>query len=71
MMDTANAPIFTTPNGNLIPKGPDTRFSGNVFALTSANRREQIEIGPGSLVPTWCGDNMDDGMAVDGLIRRE
>ena len=71
VMEIANEPIFTTPNGNLIPKGPDTRFSGNVFALTTRNRREQIEIGPRSLVPTWHGDNMDDGMAVDGLIRRE
>jgi len=71
VMEIANEPIFTTPNGNLIPKGPDTRFSGKVFALTTRNRREQIEIGPRSLVPTWHGDNMDDGMAVDGLIRRE
>ena len=71
VMEIANEPIFTTPNGNLIPKGPDTRFSGKVFALTTRNRREQIEIGPRSLVPKWHGDNMDDGMAVDGLIRRE
>jgi hypothetical protein len=70
-MEAASEPVFTTPNGNLIPKGPDTRFSGNVFALTMRNRREQIEIGPRSLVPLWHGDNMDDGMAVDGLIRRE
>jgi len=42
-----------------------------VFARTMRNRREQIEIGPRSLVPLWHGDNMDDGMAVDGLIRRE
>ncbi len=71
VMDESCRPVFTAPNGKLIPSGPDTRFRGNVFALTTANQREQIEIDPGTLVPLWRGDVMDDGMAVDGLIRRE
>jgi hypothetical protein len=71
VMDESCKPVFTAPNGKLIPSGPDTRFRGNVFALTTANQREQIEIDPGTLVPLWRGDVMDDGMAVDGLIRRE
>ncbi|MDA0822610.1 MAG: glutathione S-transferase N-terminal domain-containing protein [Proteobacteria bacterium] len=62
---------FTTPKGERIPDGPDTRFRGNVFALTTANRRERIEIGPRTLVPRWSGERMDDAMAVDGLICRE
>jgi hypothetical protein len=33
--------------------------------------RTMFTIGPRSLVPLWHGDNMDDGMSVDGLIRRE
>ena len=70
-MDELYKPVFTAPNGKLIPSGPDTRFRGNVFALTTANQREQIEIDSGTLVPLWRGDVMDDGMAVDGLMRRE
>ncbi|CAA0099910.1 Uncharacterised protein [Halioglobus japonicus] len=67
----SNEPVFTTPDGRLIPSGPDRRFSGNVFALSTANKRQQINIDAGTLVPLWYGENMDDGMAVDGLIRRE
>jgi hypothetical protein len=71
VMDTANEPIFTGQNGKLIPTGSDTRFCGNVFTLTTANRREHIRIGADTVVPRWYGDNMDDAMAVEGLIRRE
>jgi hypothetical protein len=70
-LNTAGEPIFTTPNGNLIPRGPDTRFSGNAFTLTADNQYGEIEIDSSTLVPYWCGEKMDDGMAVDGLIRRE
>ena len=70
-LDDAGEPVFTTPKGERIPEGPDTRFRGNVFALITANRRERIEIGPGTLVPMWAGERMDDGMAVDGLVWRE
>lgn len=70
-LDSACEPLFTAPSGKLIPSGPDTRSRGNVFALVTANRRAQIGIGPKTLVPQWYGDDMDDGMAVDGLIRRE
>ncbi len=70
-MDTANEPIFTGPNGKVIANGPDTRFRGNVFTLATANRREHIQIGADTVVPRWYGDNMDDAMAVEGLIRRE
>ncbi|CAA0126184.1 Uncharacterised protein [Halioglobus japonicus] len=67
----SNEPVFTAPNGKLIPQGPDTRFSGNVFALATASQQEQINIDATTLVPLWYGDKMDDGMAVDGLLRRE
>lgn len=70
-LGVSGAAVFTMPNGKLIPYGPDTRFRGNVFALTTENQREQVEIGAGTLVPLWHGDDMDDGMAVEGLIRRE
>lgn len=70
-MNVAGEPLFTTPDGKLIPRGPETRFRGNVFALTTGNRRERLEIGPRTLVPYWCGEKMDDGIAVEGLLRRE
>ena len=70
-LDSTFEPVFTAPNGKLIPSGPDTRSRGNVFALVTANRRAQIGIGPKTLVPQWFGDDMDDGMAVEGLLRRE
>ena len=70
-LDVSGEPVFTSPQGGVIPSGPETRFSGNVFALTTANRRERVRIGPRTLVPQWCGDKMDDEMAVDGLLRRE
>jgi len=70
-MPVGGEPVFTAPNGRLIPGGPDTRFRGNVFALTTGNRRERVEIGARTGVPYWCGERMDDGMAVEGLVRRE
>ena len=70
-MPVGGEPVFSAPNGRPIPSGPDMRFRGNVFALTTGNQREKIEIGPGTIVPQWHGDRMDDAMAVEGLIRRE
>ncbi|MBK6508831.1 MAG: DUF222 domain-containing protein [Haliea sp.] len=70
-MPVGGEPVFSAPNGRPIPSGPDMRFRGNVFALTTGNQREKIEIGPGTVVPQWHGDRMDDAMAVEGLIRRE
>ena len=70
-LGAAGEPVFTAPNGKLIPSGPEKRFRGNVFALTMGNRRERVEIGARTGVPYWCGETMDDGMAVEGLIGRE
>lgn len=68
-LDAGGEPVFYAPNGRPISRGPDTRFRGNVFALVTGNRRERI--GPRTGVPYWHGDRMDDGMAVEGLVRRE
>ncbi len=70
-LDEAGEAVFTTPDGKSIPQGPDTRFRGNVLALTTLNQRNRIAIGPGTGVPEWHGDRMDDGMAVEGLLKRE
>jgi hypothetical protein len=70
-MPVGGEPEFTAPNGKLIPCGPETRFRGNVFALTTGNRLERIEIEARTGVPYWCGERMDDAMAVEALLRRE
>lgn len=71
VLDAAKEPVFSAPNGRTIATAPDTRFRGNVFALTTGNGRERVEIGARTGVPYWCGERMDDGMAVEGLLRRE
>jgi hypothetical protein len=71
VLDAAKQPVFNAPNGRQIATGSDTRFRGNVFAVTTGNQRERVEIGPRTGVPYWCGERMDDGMAVEGLLRRE
>ena len=57
-MPAGGEPVFTAPNGRLIPRGPDTRFRGNVFTLTTGNQRERVEIGARTGVPYWCGERM-------------
>lgn len=70
-MDTAGVPVFAMPDGTIIPPGPDTRFRGNVFALTARNRRDGLAINPQTPIPEWYGEAMDDAMAVEGLLQRE
>jgi len=55
----------------IIPSGPDTRFRGTVFALTTHNHLNGLEIGPQTPIPNWLGEQMDDSMAVEGLLQRE
>lgn len=69
--DANGKPIFTTPDGTRVPECPETRFRGNVFAITAANRCAGIDIIPDTAVPLWNGEAMDDAMATDGLIQRE
>ena len=70
-MDSGSEPIFTDQAGETIPTGPDTRFRGNVFALTTRNRRAGLRIDPQTPIPAWDGEPMDDSMAVEGLLQRE
>ena len=62
---------FTLPDGTIIPSGPDTRFSGNVVALTSRNEEQGLNITSDTLVAKWYGEKMDHQMAVLGLLQRE
>ena len=62
---------FTLPNGIIIPPGPDTRFSGNVVAQQVKNRELGLDITADTLVPNWCGEKMDNDLAVLGLLQLE
>ena len=62
---------FTLPDGKIIPPGPDTRFRGNVVALRYRNKEIGLNITPETLIPKWCGEKMDNQMAVSGLLQRE
>jgi len=62
---------FWDPAGALVSPGPDTRFCGNVAALTSLNSRSAPGINAATLPPQWQGERMDLGMAVEALLRRQ
>ena len=62
---------FTLPDGTIIPPGPDTRFRGNAVAQQVKNRELGLDITADTLVPNWCGEKMDNDLAVLGLIQTE
>jgi hypothetical protein len=62
---------FTLPDGNTLPDTADGRFRGNVRAIRTANRRNGLKITPMTAVPRWCGEKMDDSLAVLALVQRE
>ncbi|MCH8056388.1 MAG: DUF222 domain-containing protein [Proteobacteria bacterium] len=68
---TDGAINFTLPDGTIIPPGPDTRFSGNIVALTMRNEEKGLNITSNTIVTKWCGEKMDNQMAVLGLLQRE
>lgn len=67
-MRAAGTPKFADPTGRILPPAPETRFSGNVFALRQHNQRNGLKIDPETTVPHWEGEKMDNGMAVEGLL---
>jgi len=62
---------FSYPDGRLLPAGPDSRFRGNVEAIRRGNRGRGLAIGPATLPSLWRGERMDQGLAVEALVRRE
>jgi len=50
---------------------PDKHARGNVIALRTANAESGIHISPQTTITKWCGEQMDDQMAVEGLLYRE
>jgi hypothetical protein len=62
---------FTDPSGHRLPDTGDGRFRGNVFALTAANRRSGLKIGPQTGECRWQGEKMDDDLAVLCMLQLE
>ena len=63
--------VFSLPGGKVIPQGPDTRSRGNVFAITTGNHKNGLNITPETSIPQWHGEQMDNGVAVDMLLQCE
>ncbi|MGD8580444.1 MAG: DUF222 domain-containing protein [Lysobacterales bacterium] len=63
--------IFSMPNGEILPDSFAGRSRGNVGDILDANRRNGLNIDPGTAVPRWLGEEMDDQMAVQALIQKE
>jgi hypothetical protein len=68
---TSGAIEFMLPSGNVIPRGPDTRFRGNVVAFKSANRKNGLNITPKTPIPAWYGERMNKQMAIEALLKLE
>ena len=62
---------FTDPQGHHLPDAGDTRFSGNVFALTTKNSKSGLRITPQTGECQWGGEQMDDDMAILCMLQLE
>jgi hypothetical protein len=62
---------FTDAHQVVIPTAPRSTFRGNVTELINRNRDGQLNINPGTPIPYWLGERMDDGMAVEALLSLE
>ena len=63
--------VFSLPGGKIIPQSPETRSRGNVFAITSNNHKNGLNITPETSVPEWHGERMDNSTAVEMLLQCE
>jgi len=62
---------FTDPQGQHLPDAGDTRFSGNVFALTTENSKFGLHITPQTGECRWGGEMMDDNDAILCMLQLE
>jgi hypothetical protein len=67
----AGAIEFSYPDGRMMATGPASRFRGNVVSIRSGNRSRGLDITPETLPPLWRGEQMDDSLAVLGMVSRE
>jgi hypothetical protein len=62
---------FTDPQGRHLQDAGETRFSGNVFALTTGNRLSGLNITPETGKCQWGGETMDDDLAILCMLQLE
>jgi len=62
---------FTDPQRNHLPQTGETRSRGNVFALTTTNDRNGIQITPDTGECLWDGQAMDDNDAMTCMLQLE
>jgi hypothetical protein len=62
---------FTDSQGHHLSVTGDTRFSGNVFALTTQNSRSGLHITPRTGECRWGGEQMDDDLAILCMLQLE
>ena len=63
--------VFCLPNGDVIPRGPDTRFRGNVVNIHSMNRKNGVKITADTAMGLWQGEKMDNSEAVKMLLQHD
>ncbi|MCH8057934.1 MAG: hypothetical protein IIB78_08705 [Proteobacteria bacterium] len=51
-----------------MPDNGATHSRGNVIALHTAHAASGIHITPETTISKWCGEQMDDQLAVEGLL---
>jgi len=62
---------FADQQGKHLPQTGDTRFRGNVFALTAQNGQASIQINPLTNENQWDGTRIDDDLALLCLLQLE
>ena len=70
-MDRPGRPVFTRPDGEVVPQASQSRSRGNVAKLVRTNRRQGLNITPRTPVPRWNGERMDHELAVLALVQKE
>ena len=67
-MDVKGPVRFTKPDGQVMPDNGETNSRGTVNALLTAHTESGIHITPETPITQWCGEQMDDQLAVEGLL---
>lgn len=62
---------FTDPGGKTLHASAEKRSRGNVYSLFDANHQQGLDITPKTAIPRWCGEKMDNELAVLGLVQME
>ena len=62
---------FHNPAGEIIPNGPSRRSRGNVFSLFANHAASGVHITPKTAQSRWLGEQMDDDLAVLGMLQLE